>query len=159
MTVLTLWLLLLIANGAPVLAQLWLKRRWAMPIDGGRRWSDGRPILGRGKTWRGLAAGIAGTAAAADAFGYSLRFGAIFATLSLLGDAASSFTKRRLGLATSARATGLDQLPEALIPMIFAAVWLDLDMWVVASTALLFMVTNIWISPTLYRLGIRKKPH
>ena len=28
------------------------------PIDGGRKWTDGKPLLGKGKTWRGLIMGI-----------------------------------------------------------------------------------------------------
>lgn len=159
MTVLTLLLLLLIANGAPVLAHLWLQDRWVAPIDRGRRWPDGRRILGDSKTWRGFVAGLVSTAAAAEVLGYGVRFGTLFATLSLIGDLISSFTKRRLGLPPSARATGLDQLPEALLPMIYAAVWFDLKPGVVVLVAVLFMTINVWVSPTLYRWGIRKKPH
>lgn len=159
MTILWLLLLLLLANGAPILAHRVLKRRWSMPVDGGHLWGDGRPILGRSKTWRGLITGTLSCALAAWLLGFGPIFGALFGALSLVGDLASSFTKRRLGLAPSARATGLDQIPEALLPMLFAAVWLDLGAGAVVLATGLFMAMDIIASPQLYRLGIRKKPH
>src|SRR5271168_5396155 len=46
------------ANGAPVLLARLLGTRFARPIDGGVVLRDGYPLLGRSKTWRGLAAAI-----------------------------------------------------------------------------------------------------
>lgn len=159
MTVFWLLVLLSLANGAPVLAHRLLRDRWSAPVDGGRLWRDGRPLLGRSKTWRGLVSGILSCALLAALLGYGLLFGALFGLLALLGDLLSSFTKRRLGLAPSARATGLDQIPEALLPMIMAMLWLGLSGWQVLLTTALFVVANIGFSPLLYRLGIRKHPH
>lgn len=28
-------------------------KRWELPLDGGRKWIDGRPLFGENKTWRG----------------------------------------------------------------------------------------------------------
>ena len=86
-------------------------------------------------------------------------FGALFAFLSLWGDMLSSFTKRRMGLASSARAVWLDQLPEALLPMVMAWYWLPLPLWEAVAVALLFALSNMLFSPLFYRLGIRKQPH
>lgn len=48
------------ANMSPVLIAK-LTPRWNAPIDGGRLAKDGQPLLGPGKTWRGLVGGaIAG---------------------------------------------------------------------------------------------------
>jgi CDP-2,3-bis-(O-geranylgeranyl)-sn-glycerol synthase len=53
-----LWLFLpaYLANMAPVFVAKLLPG-WNAPIDGGRKAADGRPLLGAGKTWRGLAGG------------------------------------------------------------------------------------------------------
>ena len=77
----------------------------------------------------------------------------------MTGDIISSFIKRRAGLASSARALGLDQIPEALLPMLLAWLWLDLGWLIVAVVVVLFTVSNILLSPILYRLGIRHQPH
>lgn len=158
-TILSLLLLLMVVNGAPILAQGLLKHRWSTPVDGGRLWRDGQRVLGGSKTWRGLATGLASGTAAAALLGYSVAFGLLFAAVSLLGDLASSFTKRRLGLPASARASGLDQIPEALLPMVLAAMWLDLGARMVILVTALFTATNILVSPQLYRWGIRRRPH
>ncbi len=75
------------------------------------------------------------------------------------GDLLSSFIKRRLGMAASSRALGLDQIPEALIPMVFAVVWLKLPLWLALLVVVMFVAANIGFSPVLYRLGIRRHPH
>ncbi|WP_404365102.1 CDP-archaeol synthase [Marinobacter sp.] len=156
---LCLLVLLLVANGMPVLLRRLLGRRYAMPIDGGRLWRDGRPILGSSKTWRGLFGGSLGCGFAAQILGQGFLFGAAFGLLALLGDLFSSFCKRRLGLGSSARATVLDQLPEALLPMLLAVIWLDVGWLVLVVVSLAFMLVDILVSPFLHRLGIRHQPH
>ena len=104
MTILWLFLLLALANGTPVIAHRLLRQRWNAPVDGGRLWRDGRPILGKSKTWRGLVVGITSCALLSLVTGFGALFGALFGTLALLGDLVSSFIKRRCGLAQSARA-------------------------------------------------------
>jgi CDP-2,3-bis-(O-geranylgeranyl)-sn-glycerol synthase len=91
--------------------------------------------------------------------GLGWLFGALFGLLALLGDLISSFIKRRMGLESSSRALWLDQLPEALLPMAMAWLWLSLPFWEAVAVALLFALSNMLFSPILYRLGIRKQPH
>lgn len=157
----TVWLLLLllVVNGAPILAHRLLKHRYAAPVDGGRLWHDGRPLLGKSKTWRGLITGTLACALVSWLLDLGALFGALFGVVALLGDLVSSFIKRRLGLIPSARATGLDQIPESLLPVLFAAMWLNLGTVAVILTPTLFTAINIIFSPQLYRLGIRSKPH
>ncbi len=157
----TVWLLVLLtlANGSPVIAARLFGSYWTAPMDGGHLWRDGRPILGPSKTWRGLVAGVATCTLAAPEAGYSFGFGAVFGVLALLGDAFSSFIKRRMGLPSSARASGLDQLPEAVFPALFAWLWLSLQFWQVVGAVLLFVAGNMLLSPLLFRLGIRRQPH
>lgn len=158
---LTVWLLvlLILANGSPVVAARLLHHRLSAPVDGGHRWRDGRPVFGPSKTWRGLVSGLLACMLAAPLFGLSLAFGAVYGALALGGDLLSSFIKRRMGLEASARATGLDQLPESVIPVAYAWLMLDLPAWQAVGVVLLFVAANMLTSPALYRLGIRKRPH
>lgn len=158
---LTVWLLILLvlANGSPVVAARLLRHRFSAPIDGGRRWRDGRPLLGASKTWRGLVAGLLACALAAPLAGLTVTFGAIYGLLALGGDLLSSFVKRRLGLESSARATGLDQLPESVIPVTYAWLVLAIPAWQAVGVVLLFVAANMLFSPLLYRMGIRRRPH
>lgn len=156
---LELFVMLVLANGAPVVAALILGARWSATVDGGRQWRDGRPVLGKSKTWRGVVSGALACGLFSLMTGLGFLFGLLFGLLGLLGDMVSSFIKRRAGLASSARAIGLDQIPEALLPMVLAWYWLELSWFVVAGVVVLFTVSNILLSPVLYRLGIRHQPH
>ncbi len=151
--------MLVLANGMPVLAARLLGPSWDYPIDGGRLLADGRPVLGRQKTWRGLISGTLATTLFAAWAGVGALFGCVFGLLALLGDAGSSFIKRRRGLADSGRAPGLDQIPEALLPMIVAGFWLPLNWLTVVVVVAVFAVSNVLLSPLLYRLGFRQHPH
>lgn len=159
MTLTGLLLLLIVANGAPLVASRLLGRWLASPVDGGCHWRDGRPLLGPSKTWRGLVVGTLACAVVAVLLGYGFYFGLLFGALALAGDLLSSFLKRRLGLAASARALGLDQLPEALLPVLMAWWVLGLGIAQAALVVAVFALLNICLSPLLYRLGIRRQPH
>lgn len=154
-----LFIMLVLANGSPVIAHRLLKQRWAAPVDGGRVWRDQRPMLGASKTWRGLAVGALCCSLYSLLVGLGFVFGLVFGALALGGDLLSSFIKRRLGLASSARAIGLDQIPEAALPMLLALIWLPLSGFHAVLVVLLFVVANILFSPLLFRLGIRRHPH
>ena len=156
---LELFVMLMLANGTPVVAARILKRRWAAPLDGGRLWSDGRPVLGKSKTWRGLVSGALACAMFSLVTGLGFGFGLVFGVLGLLGVLFSSFVKRRLGLPSSARAVGLDQIPEAALPMIYAVVGLPVSGWIGLLVVTVFTAANILVSPFLYRWGIRRHPH
>lgn len=151
--------MLVLANGAPVVARNLFGKVWSAPVDGGRLWGDGRPLLGRSKTWRGLLSGMLSCGLFAIAAGLGFLFGCLFGLLALVGDMSSSFIKRRRGLASSARVLGLDQIPEAALPMILAFFWLPLGLWSTLVVVAVFAVSNIVLSPVLYRLGIRRQPH
>lgn len=109
------------------------------PVDFGRKWVDGRRLLGDGKTWRGLFGGaltgvLVGSvqspssvlwtgdpfslASFVDFMGpvAALSFGA------LLGDVLGSFLKRRLGMNKGTRAPILDQYDFVLGALILTGV-------------------------------------
>ena len=156
---LELFVLLVLANGIPVLVARLVGGRGAWPVDAGRLWRDGRPVFGRSKTWRGLFSGGLACGLFAGWTGLGAVFGVLFGVLSLTGDLLSSFVKRRLGLAASARARWLDQLPEGMLPMALAWYWLGISAWQALVVAVLFAMANIWLSPLLYRWGVRRQPH
>lgn len=152
-------ILLLIANGAPVLLNNFLGRRYAWPVDGGGNCADGRPCLGNSKTWRGLLAAVIAAGAAGAMVDVGLGLGLTFGALAMLGDLLASFIKRRIGYAVSGRARGLDTLPETLLPIWLLRQSLDLGYADMALTALLFFLAEEWLSPLLYKWHLRKRPY
>lgn len=149
-----------VANGAPVVFG------GGRPIDGGRKFTDGRPIFGPGKTVRGFAAGLV----AGSAFGliqgiivgqiYTLAVaGILFSVGALVGDLLGSFIKRRLNISRGAAAPGLDQLGFLIIAMAFASP-------VVLPTVEIF-ITLLIITPAIhlatnyggYKLGFKDRPY
>jgi len=154
-----IFVLLLAANGAPILAAWALGARAAWAVDLGRCLPGGRPLLGPSKTWRGLLAALLGVSLVAVLLGYSASFGLIFAALAMTGDLVSSFIKRRLGVAPSDRSPGLDQLPEALLPSLYAVWTLELPWWWVLLLPLLFTAAQVLVSEPLFRMKIRRRPH
>jgi CDP-diglyceride synthetase len=156
---LRLLLLLGIANGVPVLATRIFKDCLAAPVDGGAPFVDGRPLFGRSKTIRGVVASLAVTSLVGIIFGFDWSLGASLAGLSMLGDLASSFIKRRLGLDVHAQAFGLDQIPEALLPLLILQNRLALSSSDVAIVVVAFVLLGLVISRVLYKLGIREQPY
>lgn len=110
--------LLITANAVPVVVGKLARERAAQPLDFGRVMSDGERLLGSHKTWRGLASGIVACAVLAACFDLPIWLGAGFAALSLLADACSSAVKRRMRLKPGSEVLGLDQLAEALVPLL-----------------------------------------
>jgi CDP-2,3-bis-(O-geranylgeranyl)-sn-glycerol synthase len=152
-------ILLMVANGAPVVATQLLGSRGAWPIDGGRRLWDGRPVLGSSKTWRGLAMATAAAAAVAALLGLPATTGAAVGAAAMLGDLASSFVKRRLDLGPGSRAPVVDQVPEALLPLLLCQHLLSLSLGEVLIATALFALLDVGLSPLLFRLGIRARPY
>ncbi|MGH8508952.1 MAG: CDP-archaeol synthase [Gammaproteobacteria bacterium] len=158
MVILQVLILLGVANAAPIIARGLLGERFNRPLDGGKTFIDGAPIFGSTKTVRGLLASLLMGAAVAPLLGLSASFGACFAAVAMLGDLFSSFIKRRMGAASSSPVTGLDQIPEALFPALAALPYLELSALDVAIIVTLFFLSDIAVSPVLYRLRIRKIP-
>ena len=88
-----------------------------------------------------------------------MYFSLVFASLTMSGDLLSSFLKRRGGLNPSDQCLGLDQLPEAVLPCIYAVASTGLQWWWVLLLPLLFMLLELLVSRPLYQLKIRKRPY
>jgi len=148
-----------------------------IPIDGGRKYRDGRRIFGDGKTWRGFGAGVAAgiifgilQILVYDAAGFTrlpeltipvvciLSFGALF------GDLVKSFFKRRLGKDRGAQWLIVDQYDLVIgslgLLLIFEYSWvvtsitLPILFWIIVITPLLHRAVNI----IGYLAGIKEVP-
>jgi CDP-2,3-bis-(O-geranylgeranyl)-sn-glycerol synthase len=152
-------LLLLVANGAPILARRIFDQRFNQPIDGGIIFFDGKPILGPKKTYRGLIASIIMTSLAAVILNLPAWTGTLVALFSMLGDLLSSFTKRRLGFYSSDKSLGIDQIPESLLPLWLLHDELGLNALDVLVIVVTFFFLGLFLSRILFYLNIRDRPH
>jgi CDP-2,3-bis-(O-geranylgeranyl)-sn-glycerol synthase len=151
--------LLVLANGAPIIARHLFGDCCTWPIDRGLKLPSGSPLLGPSKTLRGLLAAIVLTAAAAPILGLEWYWGAAIGALAMLGDLMGSFIKRRLGFAPSSQAVGLDQIPESLVPLLVIAPFFDLTFWSIFIILLAFSVVVPLLSRLFFLLGIRRRPY
>jgi CDP-2,3-bis-(O-geranylgeranyl)-sn-glycerol synthase len=145
------------ANAVPVLAG------GGLAIDLGNKLSDGRPIFGKNKTFRGFFAGLAvGTAAGlaeSFVFNYPLMFGLLLSLGALFGDLAGAFVKRRLDIPSGGLLPVVDQ-----VDFIVGAILFSLPLSMVRSWELL--VTVLIITPPIhlltnfaaYKLGLKSNP-
>jgi len=136
-------LLLVVANVAPLATARCFSGYWRAPLDGGATLRDGSRLLGDHKTWRGLIVGTLACGVAANLLQYPLLLGMAFGLLSLAADTASSFIKRRLQLPPGAEIPGVDQLPEALVPLVVLARPLGLHLTDSVVIALVFLLLDL----------------
>jgi CDP-2,3-bis-(O-geranylgeranyl)-sn-glycerol synthase len=144
------------------------------PLDLGRTFIDGRRLIGDGVTIRGTAAGVAwGMATGILMSLYLIPFGlatsqwllvSFFMSLgALLGDAAGSFTKRRLGLERGAPAPVLDQLNFVVGGLVLVSVVLPLGtppltLPHVATLLVLTPFGHLAVNYTGYQLKMKDVP-
>jgi CDP-2,3-bis-(O-geranylgeranyl)-sn-glycerol synthase len=151
--------LLVIANGAPILVNKALGKRWAWPLDNRLKLPDGHRLFGNSKTWRGCCSAIIFTSPAAVLSGIDPLIGVLFGVLAMTGDLLASFIKRRMGHAESSRARGLDTVPESLLPILVLKAPLGLGLIDIILIVAFFFLIEELISPILYRLHIRMRPY
>jgi CDP-diglyceride synthetase len=157
--ILQVTILLVFANGSPVLAKRIFGGCLAYPLDGGLILRDGARLFGPSKTIRGTLASIIMTSVASVLMRQGLMLGIVVALAAMAGDLISSFIKRRLGYPPSSRATGLDQVPESLLPVLACGNFLPLSSLDVMATLALFVVGEIILSPLLHLANIRDEPY
>lgn len=148
------------ANAAPVLLG------GGAPLDMGRKFLDGRRVLGEGKTVRGFACGlVVGTIVgllqgiARPPLREYLLLGFLLALGALLGDLASSFIKRRLGIERGGAAPGLDQLSFVVVALILASP-VKVPPWQVIAV-ILIITPPIHLATNFigYKLGLKGRPY
>jgi len=156
---LQLLLLIIIANGSPVLIRELLNNNFSLALDLGKRLPDKKRIFGSSKTWRGLIAALVATTITAWLLGYHPETGLLVAIYAITGDLFSSFIKRRLDMKPSSMAPLLDQVPESLFPALMLMETFNLDISSVILLVLIFVIVERVLSHILYRWGMRKHPY
>jgi CDP-2,3-bis-(O-geranylgeranyl)-sn-glycerol synthase len=151
--------LLTVANGTPVIAAKILGNNSALPLDGNVTLFDGKPLFGSSKTLRGVLLSILLTTACAPLIGLDWVVGSVVALTAMIGDLFSSFVKRRLGMSDSSQFTGLDQIPESLLPLLVCMFLLPLTLIDVAIVTTIFFVGALVLSRILFKLNIRDRPY
>jgi CDP-archaeol synthase len=154
-----LLILLSLANGSPVIAKRVFGETCAVPLDGNVRFVDGYPLFGPSKTVRGLVASLVVTALGALLLGLQIWVGLLVATMAMSGDLLSSFVKRRLNLASSSKATGLDQIPESFFPLLACRFALSLTAVDILVGCIIFLVGEVLLSHLFFRLRVRDRPY
>jgi hypothetical protein len=128
-------------------------------LDGGARFIDGQPLLGSSKTIRGIVLSIAAAALCAPLAGLAWTIGLRVGAAAMAGDLFSSFLKRRLRFVSGARATGLDQLPESVLPLLACGSVLSLTILDGLVVTGLFLIGEIVLSPLLFKIHLRDRPY
>ena len=152
-------ILLSLANGSPVIAKQVFGEKYALPVDGNARFIDGRPIFGPSKTIRGLLVSLLVTSLGAILLDLPIWIGLLTAVTAMAGDLLSSFSKRRLGLASSAKATGLDQIPESLFPLLACRTELSLTAVDIVAACVVFFVGQVIFSSLFFQQRLRDRPY
>ncbi len=150
------------ANGAPVLFG------GGRPIDGGRRFLDGKPIFGSHKTFRGFIFGIvigtfvgwvqevlapsAGLPQGSIALGFILSLGA------LVGDLIGSFIKRRLDLKPGTSLPISDQIDFVLVALLFGLLVKPATLTAALIIIFLTVPIHILVNVMAYLLRVKKTP-
>ena len=149
-----LLVLLVVANGAPVLVKKALGDQLAQPFDGGALLPDGRPLFGSSKTVRGVVSSFLATPLVALLMGFQWEVGALVAGGAVAGD-----LLRRLGFPRSSMALGLDQIPESLFPLVACRLLLPVTLVDILVGDAIFVAGGLILSPILFRLHLRDKPY
>jgi len=146
------------ANAAPVIFG------GGHPIDGGRKFRDGRPVLGPRKTFRGFFAGlIIGTLV-----GFLQRYftgsskvilpGFMLSLGALTGDLVESFIKRRLGRPPGASFPIADQLDFILGALLFSIPLSPPSLAVALTIMIITPPIHLLTNFLAYLLGVKKEP-
>ena len=152
-------LLILVANGAPVLISYLFSHRMSWPVDFGIQLKDQQPLFGASKTWRGIFASVIATVAVSYLLYHEVTVGLSIALLAMCGDLFSSFIKRRLKKPPSSQMVLLDQLPESSTPALLMVYLNYIDLIQVIAIITGFIIIELLLSVLLFRFGIRKHPY
>jgi CDP-diglyceride synthetase len=122
-------------------------------------WAASPGIRRKSKTVRGIVLSILLSAMAGPLLALGWKVGVAVGSAAMAGDLFSSFVKRRLNLAPSSRATGLDQIPESLFPLLVCRSALSLSILDIAICVAIFFAGEVILSLLLYRAHIRDRPY
>jgi len=157
------------SNMAPVLVRKhfsWL----AFPMDFGMK-LGGRPVLGANKTYRGLIFGVISGIAVAylqfllgDAGGLAVldysnwaAIGFLMGSGAILGDAAESFIKRRLGIQPGKPFIPFDQTDFTIGALLFLSFLYQVDLALAVTAVIASAFLHIIANHVAFYLRIRKE--
>lgn len=152
-------ILLIMANGGPIVASKLFASWMSFPIDAHRLFYDHQPIFGPTKTLRGIVASLIASVVFACLLGFGWQIGILVWFGAMGGDLLSSFIKRRLTMPSSSMALGLDQVPESLFPTLLCAQLLQFTFYDIALICIIFFVLELVLSRALYKFKWRDKPY
>ena len=144
-------LLIVVSNSVPWAAGQLLGRRWPAPLDMGTVLWDGERLFGSHKTWRGLVLGSLASGLVGAFTGLAFALGAGVGAVSLVADALSSAVKRRFRLAPGTEVLGLDQLPEALLPLLIFAPALSIGALEIVAATAAFLILDVLVTRFRHR--------
>lgn len=164
-----------LANMSPVIInKIGILKFLNKPIDAGKVWA-GKPILGKGKTWRGLVAGVIVAVAVAwlqkilayyhplsainivdfDQVSFFL-FGFLGGLGAMLGDTVKSFFKRRAGIASGKAWPVFDQLDFVAGYFIFVYLLAQPPVEIIVTAFLITLILHPLTNIIGYALKIKK---
>ena len=152
-------LLIIIANGAPIIARSLFRSHFDDPLDFGLKFFDQRPLFGPTKTIRGVFVAVMVTPLAAHMMDINWFTGFVIGLYAMFGDLLSSFIKRRKRYEPSEMALGVDQVPESLLPLIAVQGSLGFSTLEILALVAVFFVVELLISRVLYMVHIRLHPY
>ncbi len=149
------------------------------PIDFGRKFIDGKRILGDGKTIRGFVGGVAGGILVANiqyAIEEAFKIG-LFSSLSyvhfltlafllafgaMLGDSIGSFIKRRFGYERGAKFPIVDQLTFLIIALALASTykyfWYLFNYEIILTALIITPILHLGVNYIAYKLNLKEVP-
>ncbi len=149
-----LLLLIIVANGGPIIISRVLGQHFNQAIDFKYTLSDGYPLFGPSKTWRGLLAALVFTGSFSYLLSYPALLGIYIATAAMTGDLISSFIKRRLKKASSSQVLLLDCVPECVLPLIIMIDSFSLQLPSFIVITIFFIITELSLSKLLQKLHL-----
>ncbi|MEM1508817.1 MAG: CDP-2,3-bis-(O-geranylgeranyl)-sn-glycerol synthase [Thermofilaceae archaeon] len=150
-----------VANAFPVVMARII--RYRHPLDFGRKFIDGRRVLGDGKSIEGFITGVllgslAGWSMSLLGIG-SLTESIILSLGTMLGDALGSFVKRRFGLERGSPAPFLDQLAFLLTAILLYRFFIgSINSIIVAILVIITPPIHLVSNFFAYKLGLKDKP-
>lgn len=152
-------LLIIIANGAPIIARHIFRSHFDDPLDLGLKFFDKRPLFGPSKTMRGVFVAVMATPIAAHFMDINWFTGFVIGLYAMFGDLFSSFIKRRKGFEPSEMALGLDQVPESLLPLLAVRAHFGFSLIEILAMVGVFAVVELILSRILFYMHVRLRPY
>ncbi len=150
-----------------------------VPIDFGKKFIDGKRILGDGKTIRGFIGGVAGGVLIANiqyviekvfkiglfsslSYTHFLTLVFLLAFGAMLGDSIGSFIKRRFGYERGAKFPVVDQMTFLIVALILASTykyfWQLFSYEIILTALIITPILHLGVNYIAYKLNLKEVP-